>query len=307
MIEKIIENMGQVIIGKEEIIEQVVVALLAKGHILIEDVPGVGKTTLAKSLANSVNCDFSRIQFTPDLLPSDILGVSIYNQKVGEFEYKKGPLHNQVILADEINRASPKTQSSLLEAMEERQITMDGVTYPLEEPFMVMATQNPIEYDGTFPLPEAQLDRFMLKINIGYPDEQSELSIFRKVKSKVSAESLASVLTVEEILKHQEAASQVFVKDQVEKFIVDVVRATRKNENLILGCSPRATIGLYSAAKAYAYIKGREFVTPEDVKRLAKPVLAHRLILKPEVKYRGISSEMIVEQILKEVNAPLVE
>lgn len=307
MIDKIIKNMGQVIIGKEEIIEQVVVAMLAKGHILIEDVPGVGKTTLAKSLANSISCEFSRIQFTPDLLPSDILGVSIYNQKIGEFEYKKGPLHNQVILADEINRASPKTQSSLLEAMEERQITMDGVTYQLEEPFMVMATQNPIEYDGTFPLPEAQLDRFMLKINIGYPDEQSELSIFRKVKDQVSAEGLSSVLSVEDILKHQASVSQVFVKEQVEKYIVDVVRATRKNENLILGCSPRATIGLYNAAKAYAYIKGRDFATPEDVKRLAKAVLAHRLILKPEVKYRGITSEMVIDEILKDVNAPLVE
>lgn len=306
MIKKMISNIDKVVIGKEDVIEKVIVALLAKGHVLIEDVPGVGKTTLAKALANSVDCGFSRIQFTPDLLPSDILGVSIYNPKEGTFEYKKGPLHNQIILADEINRASPKTQSSLLEAMEERQITMDSNTYKLEEPFIVLATQNPIEYEGTFPLPEAQLDRFMMKIEVGYPDEKSERSIFNKIKSGTVVENLEAVTNSNDILKLQEVVNGIFVKENIEKYIVAIVRATRVNENVVLGCSPRATIALYNASKAYALLKGRDFVSPEDVKYLAKSVLGHRLIIKPEVKYRGITSEMIVDEVLKAVDAPVV-
>lgn len=306
MIKKMISNIDKVIIGKEEVIEKVVVALLAKGHVLIEDVPGVGKTTLAKALANSVDCGFSRIQFTPDLLPSDILGVSIYNQKKGIFEYKKGPLHNQIILADEINRASPKTQSSLLEAMEERQITMDTTTYKLEEPFIVLATQNPIEYEGTFPLPEAQLDRFMMKIEVGYPDENSERSIFNKVTSGIVAETLEAVMNSSDILDLQSKVSKIFVKETIEKYIVDIVRGTRVNENVVLGCSPRATIALYNASKAYALMRGRDFVSPEDVKYLAKSVLSHRLIIRPEIKYRGITNEMIIDEVLKAVDAPVV-
>jgi len=307
MLNRAIENIDKVIIGKKDVIKKVLVALLAGGHVLIEDVPGVGKTTLAKALANSVDCSFSRIQFTPDLLPSDVLGVSIYNQKSGDFEYKKGPLHNQIILADEINRASPKTQSSLLEAMEERQITMDGTTYKLEEPFMVLATQNPIEYEGTFPLPEAQLDRFMIKIKIGYPNEESELSIFKKVKEKIEADDLEAILNRETILELREKVAQVFVKESIEKYILRIVRKTRENENIILGCSPRATISLYNASKAFALLKGRDFVAPEDVSQLAVDVLSHRIIVKPEVKYRGKTNAMVIEELLKNVEAPVVE
>lgn len=304
MIKKFLGNIDQVIIGKEQVVSKVLVALLAEGHVLIEDVPGVGKTTLAKAVAKSIDCSFSRIQFTPDLLPSDILGVSVYNQKDLDFVYKKGPIYAHVVLADEINRASPKTQSSLLEAMEERQVTMDGNTYKLEEPFIVMATQNPIEYEGTFPLPEAQLDRFMIKIKIGYPDISHELRIFDKVDSQLKAEDLMPVLTAEEIRKMRQQVAEVHMAQEVEAYIFSIIRATRENEDIILGCSPRAAIALYKASKAKAFIEGRDYVIPEDVQVLAEDVLSHRVILRPEVKYRGETGRSMVGKILNITKAP---
>lgn len=306
MIKKFVENIDKVIIGKKEVSSKVLMALLAEGHVLIEDVPGVGKTTLAKSVARSLNCTYSRIQFTPDLLPSDILGVSVYNQRDLEFEYKMGPIYAQIVLADEINRASPKTQSSLLEAMEERQVTMDGKTYKIKEPFIVLATQNPIEYEGTFPLPEAQLDRFMLKMKIGYPDKSYELRIFDKVNKRVKAEDLLPVLSAEDIMKMREKVLSVYTAKEIEEYIFTIIRATRENSNVVLGCSPRAAISLYKVSKARAYIEGRDFVIPEDVQHLAEDVLSHRIILKPEVKYRGETGRTIIRSIINETHAPRI-
>lgn len=301
MINRFFENIDKVIIGKKEAAKKVLIAILAEGHVLIEDVPGVGKTTLAKSVARSLNCSYSRIQFTPDLLPSDILGVSIFNQKNHEFEYKKGPIYAQVVLADEINRASPKTQSSLLEAMEERQITMDGKTYDLKEPFIVIATQNPIEYEGTFPLPEAQLDRFMIKMKIGYPDEASELLILKKIDNNIKAEDLLPVISDVEILELRQKVIDVTMSDELERYIFSIVRATRENENIALGCSPRAAISLYKASKANAMISGRNYVIPEDIRELAEDILSHRIILKPEVRYRGETDRSIINKIIHQV------
>jgi len=306
MISKFLSNIDRVIIGKQAVVSKVLIALLAEGHVLIEDVPGVGKTTLAKAVAKSIDCSFSRIQFTPDLLPSDILGVSIYNQKELDFVYKKGPIYAHVVLADEINRASPKTQSSLLEAMEERQVTMDGNTYKLEEPFIVMATQNPIEYEGTFPLPEAQLDRFMIKIKIGYPDELHELRIFDKIDQQIRAEDLVPVLTAEEIRNMRDEASKVHISEELESYVFSIIRATRENEDVVLGCSPRAAIALYKASKARAYVEGRDFVIPEDIQVLAEDVLSHRIVLKPEVKYRGETGRSMIGKILNVTKAPRI-
>lgn len=306
MINKFLENIDQVIIGKKQVVTNVLVALLAEGHVLIEDVPGVGKTTLAKAVAKSIDCSFSRIQFTPDLLPSDILGVSIYNQKESDFVYKKGPIFAQVVLADEINRASPKTQSSLLEAMEERQVTMDGNTYKLEEPFIVMATQNPIEYEGTFPLPEAQLDRFMVKIKIGYPDKAFELRIFEKVDKQLFAEDLKPVLTAEDIVKMRAEVAKVHMSEELEAYVFSIIRSTRENDDILLGCSPRAAIALYKASKAKAFVEGRDFVIPEDIQLLAEDVLSHRIVLKPEVKYRGETGRSMIEKILNVTKAPSI-
>jgi len=306
MIKNFLGNIDRVIIGKQEVVSKVLVALLAEGHVLIEDVPGVGKTTLAKSVAKSIDCSFSRIQFTPDLLPSDILGVSIYNQKDSDFVYKKGPIYAHVVLADEINRASPKTQSSLLEAMEERQVTMDGNTYKLEEPFIVMATQNPIEYEGTFPLPEAQLDRFMIKIKIGYPDEINELRIFDKVDQQIYAEDLMPVLTAAEINTMRAEVLKVHMSQELESYIFSIIRATRENDDILLGCSPRAAISLYKASKAQAFINGRDYVIPEDVQALTEDVLSHRIVLKPEVKYRGETGRSMIDMILNATRAPVI-
>ncbi len=306
MIKKFLGNIDRVIIGKQEVVSKVLVALLAEGHVLIEDVPGVGKTTLAKAVAKSIDCSFSRIQFTPDLLPSDILGVSIYNQKDSDFVYKKGPIYAHVVLADEINRASPKTQSSLLEAMEERQVTMDGNTYKLEEPFIVMATQNPIEYEGTFPLPEAQLDRFMVKIKIGYPDEANELRIFDKVDQQIFAEDLVPVLTAAEINEMRAEVLKVHMSQELESYIFSIIRATRENDDILLGCSPRAAISLYKASKAQAFINGRDYVIPEDVQVLTEDVLSHRIVLKPEVKYRGETGRSMINRILDATHAPKI-
>ncbi|MBB6214585.1 MoxR-like ATPase [Anaerosolibacter carboniphilus] len=307
MIKKVIENIEKVMVGKQDSIEKMVIVLLVGGHVLIEDVPGVGKTTIAQALAKSMNCSFCRIQFTPDLVPSDILGVSIYNQKEGKFEFVKGPIYHQIILADEINRTSPKTQSSLLEVMEEHQITMDGKTYRLEDPFMVIATQNPIEYEGTFPLPEAQLDRFLMRIALGYPSFKEEIEIIKRNGRESMLDDLDSVVTIEELLSAREAMHKIFLSEELEGYIVEIVNETRQHPSVLLGCSPRASIALYKTAKAYAYIKGKEFVTPDDIKYLASDVLSHRMILRPEAKYNGLTNELVVQEILKKVRIPVVK
>ena len=298
--------METVIVGKEEAIEKVVMALLCRGHILIEDVPGVGKTTLAQALAKSIDCSFSRIQFTPDLVPSDLLGMSIYNQNEGRFQFIKGPIHSQIILADEINRTSPKTQSSLLEVMQEQQVTTDGTTYRMADPFMVIATQNPIEYEGTFPLPEAQLDRFLLKISLGYPSLQEEIKIIQQKQDTEKFHRLKAVISPIEIKAAREAVENVHVDRTVEEYIVKLIRATREEEHILLGASPRAATGLYQAAKAHAYIKERTYMLPDDVKTIIHSTLAHRLIMTPEAKFKGYKSIDILESIMKKVNVPLV-
>lgn len=304
ILQKTIFNMEEVIAGKRYVIEKILICLLSGGHVLIEDVPGVGKTMLVHSLAKSIGCDFRRIQFTPDLLPSDITGVSVFNQKTGDFEFKPGPVMSQIILADEINRTSPKTQASLLEVMEEHQVTVDGITYKLDEPFMVLATQNPIEYEGTFPLPEAQLDRFMMKISVGYPDDESEIVIMRRFKGENPVVDLKPVVTAEEISEIRKKVREVFVDEKIEKYILSIVKSTREREEVILGASPRATINLYKACQGRAFIYNREYVTPDDVKSLAKSVLCHRMILKPEVRLKGITSEDVIEKIISSTNIP---
>lgn len=306
MISRIVKNVKEVIVGKDEVIEKMIAALLCRGHIILEDVPGVGKTTIARALAKTVDCSFSRIQFTPDLLPSDIIGVTIYNSKDGSFRFKKGPIHNQIVLADEINRTSPKTQSSLLEVMQENQITVEGKTYIMDDPFMVIATQNPVEYEGTFPLPEAQLDRFIMKISLGYPTKNEEISIIRRRDINKRLEDLTPVVTAEDIVNLRNEVHNVYVKEEVEEYITEIVRKTRENESILLGSSPRGTLALYNAAKAIAYINQRRYVTPEDVKNIAADVLAHRIILKPEAKYKGYSNRGIIRDIIDHSKAPLV-
>ncbi|EMT38269.1 MoxR-like ATPase [Thermoanaerobacter thermohydrosulfuricus] len=306
-VEKIIENIERVIIGKRKVIELVVIALLAEGHVLIEDVPGVGKTSLVKALAKSVNLKFKRIQFTPDLLPSDVIGITIYNQLKNDFEFKPGPIMSQIVLADEINRTSPKTQSSLLEAMEERQITVDGVTYSLPKPFMVLATQNPIEYEGTFRLPEAQLDRFMIKIEIGYPDEYQEMMILKNFEREDPLESLSPVADAEDIKEMQVKVKSVYVDDLVRNYIVTLVANTRKSKAMRLGASPRATINLMRAAQAKAFCEGRNYVLPDDVKELAVPVLSHRIILKNEERFEGLDEKMFIKNIVDTTKVPVIK
>lgn len=305
-VEKIIENIEKVIIGKREAVELVIIALLAEGHVLIEDVPGVGKTSLVKALAKSINASFKRIQFTPDLVPSDVVGVTVYNQQKREFEFKPGPIMSNIVLADEINRTSPKTQSSLLEAMEEKQITVDGVTYPLPKPFMVLATQNPIEYEGTFKLPEAQLDRFMIKIEIGYPSEAEELEILANFEEKNLLEELKPVVNAEEVIKMQEEVKKVYVEDIVRNYIVNLVSSTRKSKAIRLGASPRATLNLMRSAQARAYCQGRDYVLPDDVKALAVPVLSHRIILRNEERFEGLDERMFIKNIVDTTKVPVV-
>lgn len=302
--EKILSNMQKVIIGKPLETELALLALICQGHLLIEDVPGVGKTMLAKSIAKSVGCSFKRIQFTPDILPADITGVSIYNQKTHDFEFRPGPIMAQIVLADEINRASPKTQSALLECMEEHQITVDGLTHAMPRPFMVMATQNPIEYEGTFPLPETQLDRFLLRINIGYPSIADEIIIMEKQQYVHPIESLEQVADNDELLRLQDAAKQVHVDSLVKEYIVKLVEATRHHPVVYLGASPRGSLALFRLAQAQALLKGRDFALPDDVKALAESALAHRLIVNSSARIQGASGRSIVAEIRESVPVP---
>ncbi|MGF7398353.1 AAA family ATPase [Thermoanaerobacterium thermosaccharolyticum] len=304
---KIIDNISKVIIGKTEEVKLVLVALLSGGHVLIEDVPGVGKTSLVKALAKSINADFKRIQFTPDLLPSDVIGVSIYNPEKGVFEFKQGPIMSQILLADEINRTSPKTQSSLLEAMEERQVTVDGKTYMLPRPFMVIATQNPIEYDGTFRLPEAQLDRFMIKVNLGYPDIKHEIEMLKRFEALDPLEDLKPVVSIMEILKMQNEVKSVYVDDSILDYIITIVNNTRNLSTVLLGASPRAAISLMKASQAKAFIEGRNYVLPDDVKYLSVPVLSHRIILRNEARFNNLDERSVIKDILNATKVPVVK
>ena len=300
----IAENIKKVIIGKDSAVELAVVALICQGHILIEDVPGVGKTMLARSLAQSTSCIYRRIQFTPDLLPSDITGVSIFNQKNGEFEFKPGPIISQLVLADEINRATPKTQSALLEAMDERQVTVEGITHQLPRPFTVMATQNPIEYEGTFPLPEAQLDRFFLKITLGYPTMEQELAIVNSQESVHPIESLGAVTTAEDIVNLQESVKNVHVDELIRQYMVTLVGATRGHPDISLGSSPRGALTLFRGGQALALIRSRDYALPDDVKDLAVPMLAHRIIASAAARMRGDTAETIIAALVDSIAVP---
>jgi MoxR-like ATPase len=304
-VQRITENIQQVIIGKPEVIKHLLVSVLCEGHVLLEDVPGTGKTTLARSLSRSLGCSFNRIQFTPDLLPSDVTGLSWFNQKAQEFEFRPGPIMHQIVLADEINRATPRTQSALLEAMQERQVTSDGVTRPLPRPFMVLATQNPVELEGTFPLPEAQVDRFLLRVAIGYPDQAEENTILERFKQSDPLEELEAVTNPEEITALQQERRNVRIEDSVRDYIVRIARATRENKDISLGASPRASLALYQSAQAWASINGRDFVLPDDVKDMAPPVLSHRLIISPQAQLRGRTAPELVSDIVDSVPVPV--
>ncbi|HWR64496.1 MAG TPA: MoxR family ATPase [Bellilinea sp.] len=301
---RIITNLETVIVGKNQTLELVVIGLLCQGHLLIDDVPGVGKTVLARSLAKSLGCEFSRIQFTPDMLPSDVTGVSIFNQSTREFEYRPGPIMAQIILADEINRATPKTQSAMLEAMEERQVTVDGTTYLLPRPFMVMGTQNPIEYEGTFPLPEAQLDRFFMRVRIGYPGLLDEIRILELQQLRHPILDLKSVAEVDELLSVQELVKTIYVSQPVKRYIVEVVRATRENSEVYLGSSPRGSLGLFRAGQAMAAMQGRDYVLPDDIKFLSEFVLAHRMVIQPAARLRNLSADQIVHEVVSNLAVP---
>ncbi|HOQ76116.1 MAG TPA: MoxR family ATPase [Thermoclostridium sp.] len=302
---RIVENMSRVIIGKEGPAKLMVMALASSGHILIEDVPGIGKTTMANSMAKSVGLSFNRIQFTPDILPSDITGFTIFNQKTGEFEYRSGNVMSNVILADEINRTSPKTQASMLEVMEERQVTVDGKTYSVPNPFMVIATQNPVEYMGTYPLPEAQMDRFMMRISVGYPSHTEEVDILYRFQESNPLNNLEPVVTREELLELQQQVRQVRVDQSLAGYIVDLTTATRRHEHVMLGCSPRASLSLFRASQAAALYDGRDYVLPEDIRDLAVPVLSHRLVLKQEAKIKRITNESIILDIVERQKIPV--
>ena len=301
---KVINNVEKVIVGKRSPVEATLLALLCQGHILIEDVPGTGKTILARAVALSIGCSFRRIQFTPDMLPSDVTGVSVFNQKNLEFEFRPGPIHAQIVLVDEINRATPKTQSALLEAMEERQVTVDGSTYPLESPFMVLATQNPIEYEGTFPLPEAQLDRFLLRISLGYATKEQEMEVLERQHIAHPLEALTQVITVDELKDAQQAVKEMYVDPLVKEYIVDVVRQTREHPDVYLGASSRGSLAIYRLCQARAAMLGRDYVLPDDVKALAVAALGHRIIVGPAARIKDITPEQIVQDILDRLPVP---
>jgi len=300
-----IDEVERVIVGKRNTVEKAVLTLICNGHLLIEDIPGVGKTTLAKALAITMGGDFRRVQFTPDLLPADITGSSIFNQKTAEFEFRRGPIFGNVVLVDEINRATPKTQSSLLEAMEERQVTVDGVTNDLPLPFFVIATQNTIEMTGTYPLPEAQLDRFFSRISLGYPSKEDEMAILSQQQVSHPLELVKPVITLPEMLEIQSAVRDIFVHESIRDYIIEVVRATRENNLLLMGASPRGALHLMRASQAQAAIRGSEFVRPDDVKATAPSVLAHRVLPRAELRARGTTTEQVIERVLSEVPAPV--
>jgi MoxR-like ATPase len=299
------ENVQKVIVGKDEVINLALVGVLCEGHILLEDVPGIGKTTLARALAASLGCTFKRIQFTPDLLPSDVTGINWFNQKSQEFEFRPGPVITQIVLADEINRATPRTQSALLEAMQEQQVTIDGVTRPLPRPFLVMATQNPVELEGTFPLPEAQIDRFLLRIVIGYPSASEENLILERFRSSSQLPELEPVTNPVEIIQMQNERSNVRVEESVRDYIVRIARATREHNEVQLGASPRATMALYHSAQAWAAIQGRDFVLPDDIKNMAPHVLTHRLMVSPQAQLRGRQPSQLVTDIVDSISVPV--
>ncbi|MYC33678.1 MAG: MoxR family ATPase [Chloroflexi bacterium] len=299
------ENIQLAIIGKDDVIEFTLAALFSAGHILVEDVPGIGKTTLARSLAYSLDCEFRRIQFTPDLMPSDITGINYYNQRSGQFEFRPGPVISQVVLADEINRATPRTQSALLEAMAERQVTVDQDTVPLPAPFLVLATQNPIELEGTFPLPEAQIDRFLLRLSLGYPSESDEEAMVERFEDADPLSALKPVASAEEVLRIQAMVRQVYISAALRTYVVQLVRATRNHPDVELGASPRATLGLYRCSQALAAIKGQDYVTPDDIKALARPALAHRVILKSMARLRERTQESVIGDLLEQQPVPI--
>ncbi|HZW03562.1 MAG TPA: MoxR family ATPase [Anaerolineaceae bacterium] len=298
-VQRVTGNVGRVIVGNEDAVELLLVALLTEGHVLLEDVPGVGKTMLARSLAITLGGKFKRLQCTPDLLPNDITGVSVYNQQTGAFEFRPGPVFVNILLADEINRATPRTQSALLEAMQEQQVSVDGVSRPLPRPFLVLATQNPIEYEGTFPLPEAQLDRFLMRITLGYPEIEDERKIIRALKREHPVTHLEPVASTDELLHFHPQVWDVFIDETLEDYILNLVTATRRHPDLAVGASPRASVALYKAAQALAAVRGRDHVIPEDIKHLSIPVLAHRLLMRPEAELRGKSSRMVLTEVIE--------
>ncbi|MFC7372609.1 AAA family ATPase [Fictibacillus iocasae] len=304
---EVIKNVERVMVGKKKITELSLVSLLAGGHVLLEDVPGVGKTMMVRSIAKSLGLKFNRIQFTPDLLPSDITGVSIFNQKEMEFEFRPGPLLGNVILADEINRTSPKTQSALLESMEEKSMTVDGQTYTLPDPFLVMATQNPLEYEGTYPLPEAQLDRFLMKLSMGYPSVEEELNVLDLIGREHPIETITSVISVEELLQLKEDMKSIYVSEPVKRYIVELISRTRNHRSIYLGVSPRGSLALMKAGQAFALLMNREFVIPDDIKYLAPFVLTHRILLKPEARFEGTTPEEVVKELLSRVPVPITK
>jgi MoxR-like ATPase len=302
--EKAIANVEKVIIGKRDAVELTLIGLLCQGHLLIEDVPGVGKTMLARSLAASLGCSISRIQFTPDMLPSDVTGVSIFNQSNREFEFRAGPVFSQIVLADEINRATPKTQAALLEAMQEQQVTVDGITHPLDKPFMVLATQNPIEYEGTFPLPEAQLDRFLLRIRLGYPSREDEIRVLESQTLSHPVDALKAVSDAKEVLATQSEVKKIFVSDAIKRYIVALTEQTRAQSDVYLGASPRGSLALFRTSQALAAIQGRDFVLPDDIKSLVPPCLGHRLILGPSARLQDLSADAVLDEVMEKVPVP---